>query len=57
MDALALAGDVGGADGRLPFHADLLALRGGGHSYARRLEGRLAGGVADLPVQSLGRMW
>ena len=38
------------------FHADLLAIRDGGNSGARRAGGWLAGGEADLPVSSVGQL-
>ena len=45
-----------GPDRRLPFHADLLAIRDGRDSCAGRAGRRLAGGQTDLPLPSVGRL-
>ncbi len=41
---------------RLPFHAELLAIRDGRHPGAGRAGRQRAGGQADLPLPSVGRL-
>ncbi|MDB6122301.1 MAG: hypothetical protein JWQ71_1294 [Pedosphaera sp.] len=57
MGAFAREGRAVRTDGPMPVRAELLAIRSGGRPKTWSREGQPLGRLADLPLQSLGRLW